>query len=321
MSALKSHDPSTRAALPIVAGLSDQARAFQRAGKAKSTQRAYASDIRLFSAWCLKLGFQAMPASSLVVLEFLTHEATAGAKASTIARRLAAIRYAHKLAGQRDPTDDEGLREGLRGIRREIGIRPTQKAAATADIMAAILMRTPDTLTGKRDRALLALGFAGAFRRSELVALDVADLREDPEGMRVLVRRSKVDQEGQGFEKAIPTGRFIRPVAMVREWLDDAGITEGPVFRPVNKAGRVEANRLGDKTVERIIKRYCTAAGLDASTFGAHSLRAGYITSAAERGADLARIMDQSGHRDPRTVVGYIRRANAFKGHPGSGFL
>ena len=321
MSALKSHDPGPRTTLPIVAGLSDQARAFQRAGKAKSTQRAYASDIRLFSAWCSKFGFQAMPASSLAVLEFLTHEATAGAKASTIGRRLAAIRYAHKLAGQPDPTDDEGLREGLRGIRREVGTRPTQKAAATADIMAAILMRTPDTLTGKRDRALLALGFAGAFRRSELMALDVADLRDHPEGLRVMVRRSKVDQEGQGFEKAIPHGRFIRPVALVREWLDAAGITAGPVFRPINKAGRVEADRLGDKTVERIIKRYCTAAGLDASTFGAHSLRAGYITSAAERGADLARIMDQSGHRDPRTVVGYIRRANAFKGHSGSGFL
>ncbi|WP_243961085.1 site-specific integrase [Methylobacterium sp. J-001] len=321
MKALKSRVVEPRTSLPIVAGLSDQARAFQRAGKAKSTQRAYLSDAGQFATWCTEHGFDPMPATPLVVLEFLSHEATRGSKASTIARRLAAIRYAHKLAGERDPTDDEGLREGLRGIRREIGTRPKQKAAATADILAALLMRTPDTLTGQRDRALLALGFAGAFRRSELVALDVADLVQDPDGLRVLVRRSKTDQEGQGVEKAIPHGRFIRPVALVREWLDAARITDGPVFRPVNKAGRVEARRLGVKTVERVMKHYCAAAGLDASTFGAHSLRAGYITTAAERGADLARIMDQSGHRDPRTVVGYIRRANAFKGHSGSGFL
>ncbi|RYF22320.1 MAG: site-specific integrase, partial [Oxalobacteraceae bacterium] len=158
----------------------------------------------------------------------------------------------------------------------------------------------------------------------------VEDLREDPEGLRVMVRRSKVDQEGRGFEKAIPTGRYVQPVRLVREWLDAAGITSGPVFRPVSRSGKVRGNcaqlapqpaRLTDRSVANIIKAYCTAAGLDASTFGAHSLRAGYITTAAERGADLARIMDQSGHRDPRTVVGYIRRANAFKSHSGSGFL
>lgn len=181
---------------------------------------------------------------------------------------------------------------------------------------------------------MLALGFAGAFRRSELVALNVADLVEHPDGLRITVRRSKVDQEGQGFEKAIPHGRFIRPVALVREWLNAAEITEGPLFRPVSRSGNVRRRgstedtgtdppepRLTTQAVADIIKRYCTVAGLDASTFGVHSLRAGYITSAAERGADLARIMDQSGHRDARTVVGYIRRANTFKDHSGSGFL
>ena len=327
--------------------------AYQRASKADATVRAYTSDARVFQDWCARYGFRSLPATPEAVAGFLVAEAEAGRSASTIGRRSAAIRYAHKLAGQPDPTDDEGVRAASKGIRRRIGVAPTQKAAATADILAALLMRTPDTLTGKRDRALLALGFAGAFRRSELVALDVADLREDAEGLRVMVRRSKVDQEGQGFEKAIPHGRFIRPVALVREWLDAAGITEGPLFRPVSRSGRVRGmpksehthsvegdfpasgsaensanvchadthSRLTTQAVADIIKHYCTAAGLDASTFGAHSLRAGYITTAAERGADLARIMDQSGHRDPRTVVGYIRRANLFKGHSGSGFL
>ena len=298
--------------------------AYQRASKATSTIRAYVSDARVFQDWCARYGFRPLPALPEAVAGFLVEEAETGRSASTIGRRCAAISYAHKLAGLSDPTSDEAVRSAMKGIRRRVGTAPNQKAAATADILAALLMRTPDTLTGKRDRALLALGFAGAFRRSELVALDVSDLREDPEGLRVMVRRSKVDQEGRGFEKAIPHGRFIRPVALVRDWLDAADITEGPLFRPVSRSGNVrqgEGVRLTDRAVANIIKGYCKAAGLNASTFGAHSLRAGYITTAAERGADLARIMDQSGHRDPRTVVGYIRRANAFKGHSGSGFL
>lgn len=186
------------------------------------------------------------------------------------------------------------------------------------------MARTPNTLTGKRDRALRALGFVGAFRRSELVALDVEDLCEDPKGLRVMVRRSKVDQEGQGFEKAIPTGRFIRPVALVWEWLDAAKISAGPVFQPVSRSGddrEGDGVRLTDRSVANILQGYRAAAGLDAWTFGAHSLQVGYITTAAERGAEFARIMDQPGHWAPRMVVGYIRWANAFKRHSESGFL
>lgn len=331
--------PASIDALPTEAASIVQA--YQRASKAVSTVKAYRSDARVFEAWCAGYGFRSLPASPVAVAGFLTHEAEAGRAASTIGRRCAAISYAHKLKGLPDPTDNEDVRATMRGVRRTVGVAPTQKAAATVDVLTAMLMHVPNTLTGKRDKALLALGFAGAFRRSELVALDVADLREDRDGLRVIVRRSKTDQEGQGFEKAIPHGRFIRPVALVRDWLDAAGITEGPVFRPVSRSGRVRAvanlatpadvdlgvaksaspPRLTTQAVADIMKQYVAAAGLDASTFGAHSLRAGYITTAAERGADLARIMDQSGHRDPRTVMGYIRRANAFKDHSGSGFL
>ncbi|WP_244030659.1 site-specific integrase, partial [Methylobacterium sp. E-016] len=271
---------ATPGSLPAEAAAIVQA--YQRASKADATVRAYTGDARVFQDWCAQYGFRSLPATPEAVAGFLVHEAEAGRSASTIGRRCAAIRYAHKLTGLPDPTDDEGVRAASKGIRRRIGTAPIQKAAATADIMAAILMRTPDTLTGKRDRALLALGFAGAFRRSELVALNVADLRDHPEGLRVMVRRSKVDQEGQGFEKAIPHGRFIRPVALVREWLEAAGITDGPLFRPVSRSGNVRRRgsaedvgtelsepRLTTQAVANIVKRYCTAAGLDASTFGA----------------------------------------------------
>jgi len=304
-------------------------RAYQQASKADSTIRAYTSDARVFQDWCARYGFRSLPATPEAVAGFLVHEAEAGRAASTIGRRLAAIKYAHKLAKAADPTEDEEVSAAIKGIRRKLTTRPTrQKAAATVDVLQMLLARTPATLTGKRDRALLALGFAGAFRRSELMALNVADLVEHPEGLRVRIRKSKTDQEGAGTEIAIPHGRFVRPVALVREWLDAAGISDGPVFRPVSRYGvmrrldaRGEPPRLTTRAVGDIIKHYTSAAGLDASTFGPHSLRAGYITTAAERGADLARIMDQSRHRDPRTVVGYIRRANAFKDHSGSGFL
>jgi site-specific recombinase XerD len=308
-------------------------RAYQRASKADATVRAYTADAKAFEAWCLQYGFRPLPASPEAVAGFLVVEAEAGLSSSTIGRRLSAISYAHKLMKAPDPTGDEEVRAVMKGIRRRVGIAPKQKAAATADILTALLMRTPDTLTGKRDRALLALGFAGAFRRSELVALNVEDLREDPEGLRVMIRRGKTDQEGKGVEKPVPHGRFIRPVALIREWLDAAGITEGPVFRPVSRSGKVrEAKgvsaqvgpkppRLTTQSVADILKRYCTAAGLDASMFGAHSLRAGFVTTAAERGADLAKIMEVSGHRDPKTVMTYIRNADAFKRHAGSGFL
>lgn len=330
-------DASVASALP--AELASIVQAYQRASKAGSTVKAYRSDAVLFEAWCAGYGFLSLPASPEAVAGFLSHEAEAGRASSTIGRRLAAIRYVHRLARLPDPTNHEDVHAVMKGIRRRPGLVVNQKAAATVDVLTAMLMHVPATLAGKRDKALLALGFAGAFRRSELVALDVADLREHADGLRVTVRRSKTDQEGRGFEKAIPHGRFIKPVALVLDWLDAAGITEGPLFRPVSRSGRVRglakaANlharakaaqvghpRLTTRAVADIMKFYVAAAGLDASTFGVHSLRAGYITTAAERGADLARIMDQSGHCDPRTVVGYIRRANAFKDHSGSGFL
>ena len=172
--------------------------------KAAATRRAYRSDFAIFAAWCLARSAEPLPASPAIVAAFLAAEANAGAKASTITRRAAAIRYAHRLAGHEPPTSAETVRAVMRGIRRSIGTAKDQKAPATADLIVSMLKHCPDTLAGKRDRALIALGFAGAFRRSELVALTMADLVEAPDGYRVLIRHSKTDQEGQGAEIAIP---------------------------------------------------------------------------------------------------------------------
>lgn len=311
---------------PVVSALPvpvvEAVRSYQRASRADATRRAYQSDARLFTQFCNRLGVDALPATSGAVASFLVYEAERGTKASTIGRRCAAIRYAHRLAKLPDPTDDEDVRSTLKGIRNRIGTAANGKAPATAEVVTRMLVHVPAGLAGLRDRAILTLGFAGAFRRSELVALNVEDLRDDPEGLRVTIRRSKTDQEGAGQEIAVPHGRHLRPVEAVQEWLAAAAITTGPVFRPVSRSGRVRGEeRLTDRSVAEIVKRYAIAAGLKPGEFSGHSLRAGFVTTAAERGAEMTRIMETTRHRDVRTVTGYVRRANLFRGHAGSSFL
>ena len=183
-----------------------------------------------------------------------------------------------------------------------------------------MLAALPDTLTAKRDGALLALGFAGAFRRSELVALEVADLSFEAEGLRIHIRHSKTDQEGRGQEIAIPRGTKPRPVKALEGWLEAGSIQVGPVFRSIDRHGRVGAT-LSAQSVALIVKRHAETTGLDPRDFAGHSLRAGFLTSAADAGADVLRMMEVSRHKRVETVQGYVRRANSFKGHAGTGFL
>ena len=179
----------------------------------------------------------------------------------------------------------------------------------------------PDDLRGLRDRALLVLGFAGALRRSELVALDVDDLEETAEGLHVRIKRSKTDQEGAGDFVSIPHGSRLRPVAAVKAWLQTAGITEGPIFRSIKKGGSVTLERLSDRSIAQIIKDRADAAGFDPTIFSGHSLRAGFVTSALHHGADILRVMDVTRHREVSTLKTYDRRAKAFKQHAGEAFL
>lgn len=180
----------------------------------------------------------------------------------------------------------------------------------------------PTDLRGIRDRALLLTGFAGALRRSELVALDVSDLEESAEGFIVRIRRSKTDQEGVGDFVSIPFGSRLRPVRALKDWLRAAGITEGPVFRPIRRGGNaVETERLTDRSVANIVKAHAEAVGLDPHVFSGHSLRAGFVTSALQAGADVLRVMDVTRHRQVNTLRVYDRRAKAFKQHAGERFL
>ena len=294
---------------------------FADAAKAQNTRRAYAADWADFCRWAAARGAAPLPCPPGLVCSYLATLAEGGLRASTIGRRAAAIAHMHRAAGFNSPSTNPAVREVLRGIRHTLGTAPQSKTPATADLIARMLAACPTTLIGLRDRALLAVGFAGALRRSELLALAVADLLEVPDGLRVVIRRSKTDQAGEGQEIAIPRGTHLRPVETLQTWLAAAAISDGPLFRPVLKGGRVQPEPLGDDGFVRAIKRRAAACGLDPAGFAGHSLRAGFLTSAAESGADVLKMAEVSRHRSMDTVRRYVRRGNLFKGHAGAGFL
>jgi site-specific recombinase XerD len=295
---------------------------FARAEKAPATRLAYRSDFDLFRAWCQARHVPFLPAAPDTVAAFLAAEASRGIKPSSIGRRVAAIRYAHKLAGHdAPPTNSEMVRATVRGIRRSVGAATVRKAPILAETARAMAQATPDTLKGVRDRALLLLGFAGAFRRSELVALDVADLEETEDGLRVIIRRSKTDQEGQGQTIAIVRGSAACPVKAVKAWLAAAAITDGPPFRPAGNSRRISDERLSARSVADTVKAYARHLGLNVADFSAHSLRSGFLTSAARRGASVFKMRDVSRHKSMDVLQAYVRDADLFRDHAGAGLL
>jgi site-specific recombinase XerD len=278
----------------------DATMAYAAAEKAPATRIAYESDFRHFSIYCLSRGATALPASQGIVAAYLSSLADAGKKASTIGRRAAAIADRHRSAGFETPTNKEGVKATLRGIRRTIGTLKQGKAPATADLIGQMLALAPDNMIGARDKALLCLGFAGALRRSELCSLTVDDLTEVPDGIRLRIKRSKTDQTGEGCELPIPRGSKLRPVAL---------------------GGKVSDEPLRANGAARIIKRYAKRVGLDHAVYSGHSLRSGFLTSAAESGASLLRMADQSRHKSLEVLRSYVRRTDMWKDHPGGAFL
>jgi integrase len=206
------------------------------------------------------------------------------------------------------------IREVLAGIRRRLGVAPKKKAPIVDQELRSLVKALPKGTIGVRDRALLLVCWFGAFRRSEVVALDVNDVTFTASGLIVLLRRSKTDQEGHGIEKGLPFARDAElcPVRAVRSWLDLAQVEDGPLFLPVNRGGRIGGKRLSDKAVARIVKRRAADAGLDETILAGHSLRAGFATTAAMKGKTLDAIMKQTGHRSERVARGYIRHASLF---------
>ena len=293
---------------------------YLEAEKSSNTRRAYASDWADFVAWCGRVSEDPLPALPLVVARYLAQLADGGKKTSTIQRRTSAIAAAHKAAGLEPPTNFEGVKAVMRGIRRRVGRRKRKAAPATAERLSQALAAIPATKRGLRDRALVLIGFAGAFRRSELVAIDVKNIQRLPRGILIDIERSKTDQEAEGAVLPIPNGK-MRVVDALDAWLAIASITQGPVFRSVDRHGNVGAGALTDRQVARIVKEVCGRAGLDPAIYSGHSLRSGFITSALNAGKDPLKIMKQSRHVKVDTLKEYDGRENDFEHHAGGDFL
>lgn len=296
-------------------------RAYMAAEKSSATRRAYASDWSHFSAWCEAAGEISLPAEPITVGRYLAQLADAGRKVATIERRVAAIRAAHKAALFEPPTNAEGVKTVMRGIRRTKGGEQTKKAPATADLLQRLLGLFPGTLAGIRDKAIVLLAFAAALRRSELVDLNVNDVDWRPKGIVLQIRRSKTDQEGRGRSIPVPRGRQLKPVDALEAWLQASCITEGPIFREVDRHGRVGAKALSGRSVARIVKLAVKSIGLDDAIYSGHSMRAGFVTTSLEKDVDLLKIMGITGHTDVNTLKGYDRRDSGFDDHAGDDFL
>ena len=255
-----------------------------------------------------------LPASPETVASYIA-ECAERLKVGSIQRRLNAVAEAHKAAGLESPTHHAIVANTMKGIRRIMGTAPIQKAAALTDDIRAMVDATDAGLIGLRDRALVLLGFAGAFRRSELVGLTVEDCAFGKDGLTVTLRRSKTDQAGAGRKIGIPYGSNPEtcPVRCLQDWLAQAAVGTGPLFRSINRHGQVQPGRLSGIDVARVVKKLAERAGLDAAKYAGHSLRAGHATSAAIAGASERSIMNQTGHRSVQMVRRYIRDGSLFR--------
>ncbi len=300
------------------------ARDYARGSRAASTWRAYESDWLSFTAWCTAVGQAALPATPTTVALFMAAQAKTGISPSTLGRRLAAIRLMHVGARLASPHAGIEVDEVMRGIRRRWKRPRAQKAPAVDDeIKRMVDAVEPQTLRGLRDRALLLLGFAGALRRSELVALDVEHLTAREEGLSVLIAQSKTDQEGLGQIVAIPrvTDSPYCPVQAVSDWMAAASITSGAIFRRLHRGDVVGASRLTPQSVALVIKELAARVGLEAGRYAGHSLRSGFLTSAAQQRASIFKMADQSRHKSLDVLREYVRNEERFDDHAAQGLL
>jgi integrase len=304
--------------------LAAAAAAYAEDAQSASTRRAYQSSWRTFAAFCASIEQGDLPASAGAVALFLADLAP-HRSVSTLSLHLAAIRDRHERAGLPAPASAE-LALVWDGIRNRHGRRPNRKRALTTQLLRKCIAKLPATRAGLRDRALLLIQFAGALRRSEVTALEIASdtgvceasrVEFWPEGVLIVLVRSKSDQRGESRQIPIPMGKTaLCPVAALRAWLSAADIRSGPVFRAVDRHDRVLARRLDPGSVARIIKRTARAGDLDPAVFSGHSPRAGLATSAAAAKVPMAPISQHMRHSKVETTMVYIREVEMFKTSP-----
>ena len=304
--------------------VAESAKVYASRARSANTNRAYRSDWHDFQVWCESHCLSSLPTEPATVALYLSAKA-GRLKTATLARRLTAIGQAHLLAGMPLDMRHTVIRETWKGIRNTYGTAQRAKRPLLTEDLRLLVGLLPDTLLGIRDRALLLLGFSGAFRRSELVGLDIEHLSFCREGLTVLLERSKTDQQGSGRQVGIPYGSnpATCPVRNLQDWLQASETTLGPLFRSINRHGQIQRGRLSDRAVALLVKRAAygkaVADGLDAllaeeysAQFAGHSLRAGLATSAAMAGVAEHSIMRQTGHKKAETLRKYIRMGTLF---------
>ncbi|MDA7813797.1 tyrosine-type recombinase/integrase [Candidatus Pelagibacter sp.] len=290
-----------------------------QSSKASNTVRAYKSDFSDFGLFCAQNGFKSLPSEPKVVSLYLTHLSTKNAKMSTLKRRLVSIGVIHKLKGHYLDTKHPAIIENIMGIKRRKGTFQKAKKpiliSSLKKIINVIDQQKKKEIKKLRDRSIILIGFSGGFRRNEIVSLDYDDLDFVPEGLKLSIRRSKTDQFGEGFTKALPyfdSSQYC-PVVSLKKLLDLSKIRSGPVFRRFSKGSKLSEKRLTDQTVALLIKEYLNLAGIDSKNFSGHSLRSGFATSAAESGVEERNIMAMTGHKSTEMVRRYIKEVNLFK--------
>ena len=276
-----------------------------RSSKASNTLRAYKADYKDFASFCFKNGFKLMPSEPKIISLYLTY-LSKSCKFSTLKRRLASISVIHRLSGHYIDVKHPMIAENLMGIKRTKGIyQKTKKPILFNELKSIVdaIDKYDNEKNRLKNRALILIGFAGGFRRSELVAIDYEDVDFVSEGVKIFVKRSKTDQSGEGMTKGIPyfANQKICPVISLKNWIEKSGIRSGKIFD------------ISDKSVALTIKKYTALSGLDSNKYSGHSLRSGFATSTAELGAEERSIMAMTGHKTTQMVRRYIQEANLFK--------
>ena len=274
--------------------------------KANNTIRAYKSDFKDFSRFCIKNGLKSFPTEPKTISLYLTY-LSFSSKMSTLKRRIASISVVHRLKGYYIDTKHPIIIENLMGIRRKMGSYQKSKKPILVNELKEIIQAIDKVNKSEerivRDKAIILTGFAGGFRRSELVSIDYNDLEFVTEGVKIFIKRSKTDQSGEGMTKALPYfgNKEFCPVTFLKKWLDISKIKKGLIFN------------ISDKSVVLLIKKYISVAGLDSQKYSGHSLRSGFATVSADFGADERSIMNMTGHKTTQMVRRYIKEANLFK--------
>ena len=280
-----------------------------REAHSENTRKAYQSDLRAFLKWG-----GSIPSSPEQLASYLADQGQR-LHPSTLSRHIVALGAAHRLLeGSANPTQHILVKTALKGLRRKYGMTQRQVAPLMLEDLRRIMDALGNSVIDSRNKALLSLGFAGGFRRSELVSLNCEDIVEKPEGLVVSIRRSKTDQEGKGRIIGIPFSRGrICPARFTLGWISNFEEQKGPLFKSCRKGGHILESRLSGEAVAKIVKQAVGAIGLDPNSYSAHSLRAGFVTSAIQSGAPSHLVRAQTGHASDITMARYVRLGNLFR--------